>query len=323
MDKNLRTNVIVAVVSALVAAVIAVLVTSNSVTSTPMTSNGEAVVASTSLGEITTDELYEELKGQAGFNVLLTMVDDLLIADVQELTDEMKEEAQSSIDDIKAQYGDQFETVLEQNGFNSEQDLLDAFLSQIRQNAYIEAVVSEDITDEEIQAAYDAIEPQIKASHILIKPTEDSEEALAAALEVAQGLIGDLNEGADFAELASEYSEDTGSAVDGGNLGFFGKGQMVAEFEEAAFALEVGEFTAAPVQSQFGYHIILKTEEEEKSSLEDMRAEIVSGLVATQLQVDAALSQTILKELRDANDLVIQDSVLQAIYETYLSQFEQ
>ena len=87
-------------------------------------------------------------------------------------------------------------------------------------------------------------EEQVWARHILIKDA-------GLATSVYEKLKGGMN----FAEAASQYSEDTGSAANGGDLGWFGKGQMVAEFEQAAFSQPIGEI-GKPVQSQFGYHII-------------------------------------------------------------------
>ncbi len=81
------------------------------------------------------------------------------------------------------------------------------------------------------------------------------------ALEKAKGIIKKINEGEDFAELAKEFSEDPGSQAEGGELGFAGRGMMVPEFEKAIFEdLEVGEITAEPIQTQFGYHIVKKEE---------------------------------------------------------------
>jgi len=89
---------------------------------------------------------------------------------------------------------------------------------------------------------------------------------------IAITVIGRLNQGEDFAELAREFSTDTGSGVNGGDLGWFGSGDMVPEFETAAFALEKpGDITQTPVQSEFGYHIIqLIAKQERPLSAEDI-----------------------------------------------------
>ncbi|MBD3249394.1 hypothetical protein GF336_05090 [Candidatus Woesearchaeota archaeon] len=108
-----------------------------------------------------------------------------------------------------------------------------------RRDAYSEEAVEE--TEEE----------EVKASHILVKTDSRTDEE-------ALNLIGEIAEEADadnFASLAEEYSEGPSSA-EGGDLGWFGRGQMVKEFEEAAFSLEKGKISQ-PIKTQFGYHIIL------------------------------------------------------------------
>ncbi|MDH4136522.1 MAG: peptidylprolyl isomerase [Anaerolineae bacterium] len=91
---------------------------------------------------------------------------------------------------------------------------------------------------------------QVHARHILVETEEEGDAVLAK-----------LEEGEDFADLAAEYSIDTGSQEDGGDLGWFPREVMVAEFEEAAFGLEIGE-TSELVQTQFGYHVIEVLERE-------------------------------------------------------------
>lgn len=139
------------------------------------------------------------------------------------------------------------------------------------------------ISDEDLQKAYDARKAELeqaKARHILVafkgspaaapgKKELTEEEAKAKAEELRTKIAG----GADFAEVAKAESDDSGSGARGGDLGAFGKGQMVPEFEKAVFEGKVGE-VQAPIRTQFGYHIIqvqersVKPMEEVKPTLE-------------------------------------------------------
>lgn len=97
---------------------------------------------------------------------------------------------------------------------------------------------------------------QIRASHILVKTQEE-----------ANNILKEINRGVDFAKLAQSKSMDSGSAKNGGDLGYFSKGQMVPEFEGVAFKLKVGE-VSKPVKTQYGYHIIKVTEKKEGKTIE-------------------------------------------------------
>ncbi len=110
---------------------------------------------------------------------------------------------------------------------------------------------------------------QIRASHILV-----SEE------EKANQLYEQIQGGADFAELAKDNSSCPSSSV-GGDLNYFGKGQMVPEFEEAVFALEINQ-VSKPVKTQFGYHLIQLTDkkEEDKVPFEQAKENIIQNLTA-------------------------------------------
>lgn len=94
---------------------------------------------------------------------------------------------------------------------------------------------------------------QVHARHILLKTGEGKDDA--AVLKQAQDLVAKIRGGAKFEDVAKEYSEDPGSKENGGDLGFFGRGQMVPEFEKAAFELQPNQISD-PVKTQFGYHII-------------------------------------------------------------------
>lgn len=130
------------------------------------------------------------------------------------------------------------------------------------------------VTDDAVQALFDekyaATEPgkEYNAAHILVA-TEDEAKSIKA----------DLDGGADFAAIAKEKSTDRGSAAAGGDLGWFGVGMMVKPFEDAVIAMKAGE-TSAPVQSQFGWHVIRLTEVRTaaKPTIEDVRAELEGEL---------------------------------------------
>jgi len=151
----------------------------------------------------------------------------------------------------------------------------------------IDDVVGRDIADAEIQTAYDAAygnlppEPEFNASHILV---ETEEEALA--------IIEELNAGTDFAELAKEKSTGP-SGEDGGALGWFGLGMMVEPFEAAVVEMEA-ETISAPVQTQFGWHVLRLNEKRDKPAptLEETRPAIMDSLRQQAVEAEiAALSE--------------------------------
>jgi len=143
-----------------------------------------------------------------------------------------------------------------------------------------------EVEEAELQAQYQAkkdalkTQEQRRASHILIQVAQDADqEALDAARNEAQELLDQIRAGADFAELAEKHSDDTGSAPQGGDLGFFAKGVMVPEFEASAFALQPGEVSDL-VQTQFGFHIIklIEVKASEVPEFDAVRAELLTEL---------------------------------------------
>lgn len=126
------------------------------------------------------------------------------------------------------------------------------------------------------------IPAQVRAKHILVASKAEAE----AILKELKGLKGEaLNK--KFSELASTKSIDKASGANGGELGFFPKSQMVPEFADAAFAMKKGEISKAPVQTNFGFHIILKEDERAQSTLTFNRVkdDIINTLKTQKLQV--------------------------------------
>ncbi|MDU2584705.1 MAG: peptidylprolyl isomerase, partial [Anaerococcus prevotii] len=124
-----------------------------------------------------------------------------------------------------------------------------------------------EVTDDEIKKYFEDNKDEfekVDASHILVQDEETAKE-----------IKEKIDNGEDFAKLAEEYSTDTASAKNGGSVGAFAKGQMVKEFEDAAFAMKEGE-VSDPVKSQFGYHIIKVNKVTD--SFEDSKEEITKKI---------------------------------------------
>ncbi|WP_299983692.1 peptidylprolyl isomerase [uncultured Ruegeria sp.] len=152
----------------------------------------------------------------------------------------------------------------------------------------VDAITAAEVTNEAIQAAYDAQfaefegEDEFNASHILVE-SEDEAKAIKAQLD----------EGADFAELAKENSTGP-SGPNGGALGWFGKGQMVPEFEGAVLGLEKGQISE-PVQTQFGWHLVSLNDKRKTQApeLDVVREELAQTIrqEAIQTKVDELTQQ--------------------------------
>ena len=190
------------------------------------------------------------------------------------------------------------------DGLQNEQLIIDAIriaTNRILAEAYMASEVRKDVDDAAIEAAYNRFvadsdsREEISARHILVNSEEE-----------ALGLIDKLKEGADFSALAKEFSTGP-SGPKGGDLGYFGRGQMVPDFEAAAFNLEIGTFSSQPVRTQFGWHVI-KLEDKRvaaPASLEEMRGQIANSLsqqalarLIEELRSDADISTRSFEDIR-------------------------
>ena len=147
--------------------------------------------------------------------------------------------------------------------------------AQTLRTTYLVDVLAASVDEAALQEAYDEAiadftpEEERRARHILLENEDD-----------ARAVIEELDGGADFAALASERSTGP-SAANGGDLGYFGRGRMVPAFEEAAFALDVGSYSTDPVETRFGWHVILveETRESEAPAFAELAPQIQQGLL--------------------------------------------
>jgi len=216
-----------------------------------------------------TDEGRSELE--------INIIDSLLVVKLLEQYAEAnnimisQEEIDMQMDTIIASYESEsaFEADLKER--NVDRGFLEKELkSQILRNKiFIEATAEVIVTEEQVREYYDenrqtmfTTPERVRVSHILSifpwvqdQSIEENEQGKKDALDKIEYVRAQLENGAEFGDMAREYSDDASNSADGGDLGFITRGQMVEEFEEAAFSLEIGEVSGI-VETRFGYHII-------------------------------------------------------------------
>lgn len=277
-------------------------------------SNGDQEVASTEAGPISQDEFYQRMKEeptQMGGTLGEQVLQQMLIEDILEnaygdqVTDEDIDQEMATV--IEGNGGqEQFDALLEQQGMTE-----DDFREMLQPNLYLREAVREnvEITDEEIQEAYDSTPAEgTRVAHILVEDPE-----------LAQDIINQLNEGADFTELVHEHSTDEASLENDGEMEL-NPGEMVPEFEQAAAQLSEGEITEEPVQSQFGFHIIEMREEGEMAqSMDEMRDELETQIIDQRMSSDQQLMSEIMYELVQDANVQISDEDLQGAMEQFMT----
>ncbi len=258
------------------------------------------VIASSKVGDITQNDLYEEMKASIGDQAFQLLMIEKVLDSKYDVTDKQVD-AQLKAD--KEQLGENFETLLAQQGYTEE-----SYKKYLRLNLLQEAALIEDVevSEDEIKAEYENTKNEINARHVLVEDEETAKKVKA-----------ELESGKDFAEVAKAYSTEPAAQQSGGELGWFGKGAMAAEFEEAAFALEPNVISE-PVQSSFGFHVIEVTDKREvKESYDDKKAELEKNLKLEKAD-QAALLPKISKLLKDAK-VDIKDKDLEKALDEFLA----
>lgn len=232
---------------------------------------GGALIARVGDEEIPAKAFYDSLVELAGRDVLMQLMAEAALRDAARARNVTvtEEDVVAELESIKSQLGPAFDQILIQYNM-TEADLLHNI--ELSLLAVEIANAGREITDAEVEEDYNAnidvfsIPESVRASHILVE-TEEEVQAVLDALE----------EGQSFADLAMRYSIDTGSAVRGGDLGYFYRGDMVQEFEDVAFALEVGE-TSGAVKTDYGYHVIALTDRipRKVDPLEEVREDVIT-----------------------------------------------
>jgi len=259
--------------------------------------NQQTVIAKVGDETITKDELTEYLMDSYGTQGAETLALSRVIEMEADLNDVIvtDEEVEKELTEYIDLYGGEeaFLVAIENNGLTKK-----TFEEEIKQYLKSEKLIAEwlDLSDEDLESYFEEnrtmfdVAEQIEASHILVEDLDTAEE-----------VVEKLDEGEDFSELALEYSTDTTNAETGGELGFFARNEMVSEFDDAAFEMEVGD-VSEPVETEFGYHIIKVTDqvEEETAEYSDVKEDVYDALLDEQFK---AQYNTWIMELMDKYEI--------------------
>ena len=294
--------------------------------------NGEKAAVTMSGSKISSDTYYKKLCDKYGVSMLVDLIDQELLEKDVKTTKEETTQVEQQITQMKSQYGSdesQWKTVLQQYfGVDDEDELRDMLSLEYKRNQAVNNYLKDEVGDGEIDAYYkENIIGDIKAKHILINvetnddmSDEDKEKADKEAKEEAEEIISELKNGKDFKELAKKHSDDTGTAKEGGELGYFNSDDNFDEnFFKAAKDLEVGKFTEEPVKSQYGYHIILKEKQKKKPTLKKVKNDVIKKIVEDKLDNDSTLYYKTLRDYREKKKVTFKDSNLKKKYKEYVN----
>ncbi|QIW79244.1 peptidylprolyl isomerase [Bacillus tequilensis] len=269
-------------------------ITATSILALSACSSGDKeVIAKTDAGDVTKGELYTNMKKTAGASVLTQLVQEKVLDKKYKVTDK---EIDTKLKEYKSQLGDQYSALEKQYG-------KDYLKEQVKYELLTQKAAKDNIkvTDADTKEYWEGLKGKIRASHILVADKKTADE-----------IEKKLKKGEKFEDLAKEYSTDTRSASQGGDLGWFAKDGMVADFSKAAFNLKTGE-VSDPVKTQYGYHIIKKTEE--RGKYDDMKKELKSDALEQKLGDNAAVQEAVQKVMKKA-DIDVKDKDLKDTFNT-------
>ena len=284
------------------------------------------LVAKYGSNQISTNDLYKKLKEKNGLDTILNEVDKDILNKLYKKNTAEDEYYQKELNTLMVTYQTRYsstystfdEFITKVLGLKNQTEVEEAIRLNYKKRQATQEYLKNTITDKEINDEYQKEKGEIKASHILIAPENSSDAAKKKAKSFAQELIKRIEKGESFEKLAKEYSKD--SKEKGGDLGFVNLDSLTKNFREALNKLKINEMTKEPVETEYGYHIILKTGEKKKASLKELREKIIQKLVKNKIEKNYSVTQAqALIYLRKKNKFKLYDIDLEKQYTAYVN----
>ncbi|MCH4123078.1 MAG: peptidylprolyl isomerase [Levilactobacillus sp.] len=273
---------------------------------------GSQTVATTNGGKITESAYYSSLKGtSSGKQVLQQMILNKVL-EKQYGSKVSKSAVNKQFNTYKSQYGSSFKSVLSQSGMTES-----SLKTEIRSNLLLKEAVKDNVTvtDAQLKKQFKSYEPKVTVAHILVSKKSTAQTIIK---DLKGTKKSDLT--SEFTKLAKKYSTDTATKNKGGKLSAFDSTDtsLDSTFKKAAFKLSTDEYTATPVKTQYGYHVILMLKNPGKGTIKEHKAELKKQIIDNDMNDSTVLHNVVAKVLKKGN-VSIKDNDLKNILSDYLS----
>ncbi|AYM02933.1 peptidylprolyl isomerase PrsA [Levilactobacillus yiduensis] len=273
---------------------------------------GSQTVATTNGGKITESAYYSSLKGtSSGKQVLQQMILNKVL-EKQYGSKVSKSAVNKQFNTYKSQYGSSFKSVLSQSGMTES-----SLKTEIRSNLLLKEAVKDNVTvtDAQLKKQFKSYEPKVTVAHILVSKKATAQKVISDLKDTKKS---DLT--SEFTKLAKKYSTDTATKNKGGKLSAFDSTDtsLDSTFKKAAFKLSTDEYTATPVKTQYGYHVILMLKNPGKGTIKEHKAELTKQIIDNDMNDSTVLHNVVAKVLKKGN-VSIKDNDLKNILSDYLS----
>ena len=297
--------------------------------------NGEnAIVTFKDGGGISSNQLYEVLKETQGAEKIMNLIDEYLLDQLYDETEEEKSYVKQNVKSVKeaaSESGADYQLYLNYYyGVANEKAFEDYLVLSFRRDTWTKDYAKETVTEKQINEYYDQeVYGDVDASHILITvdvkenaTEEEIKDAEDKALKQANEIIDKLNKGEDFAALAKQYSKDAANSETGGVLGKVNDGDLPDEVLDTLRTMKDGSYSTTAVKSSQGYHIVYRTSQDKKPELTDELTETIKDTIASETAQNASFQLEALKKLRERNEMKFVDTNLGDDFDVLVSQYE-
>ena len=293
--------------------------------------NGEQPIVKINKSTYTANDLYEQMKNHYSVSQLLDKIDDDLLEKLypenEEMTKEVKENAEYYINMYKQYYNYTEEQFLSSNGFSSYDAFLEYLKLENRRKKYLDKYIEDNLTDKEIEDYYNKnVYGDINCQHILVETSTDSSNdskknklSDEEGKKLAEEIIGKINDGTSWKDIQKEYKDK----ITFENLSYQSWDSDLEEsFKTALKEMDDKSFSKEPVKTSYGYHIIYRIDQKKTPTLKKVKSKIVEKLIAQKKKDDSNIQYKALISLRKEKNIKFYDTDLEKKYDNYIKQYK-